>query len=163
LLRRCCAKKNQQMLTFPLDRKSTVVKIVVASKENQKMPQSSDPWIAVTGCQSRGGALPPIIRCKNDQVAIVEGSEPIYDPATDDRDLLAEHARDEANARLIAAAPELLNALKLACEVVREMQTINRPVSWKTNELPVMGRVVMPSPLLAEIERVLAKAEGNTP
>jgi hypothetical protein len=44
----------------------------------------------------------------------------LYDMA-----LCEEHGDIESNARLIAAAPELLDALKLMCEAVREHHLLN--------------------------------------
>jgi hypothetical protein len=59
--------------------------------------------------------LPPAIYAGKHQLALVEGQEQLYLPDGSDRD--AQTARDEANAFLMAAAPELLAACRgfLAC------------------------------------------------
>lgn len=71
------------------------------------------PWIAKTGRGGWGGALPPLIQTEaGKDIATVKCEEHIYTPDENDYDADAEADRDEANARLIAASPDLYEAAK---------------------------------------------------
>lgn len=68
----------------------------------------------------------------------------------------------EANARLIAAAPEMLEALK---SILRhgEMANIDKggPYWGSGKKPPTMDAWALPRHMLTEIEAALAKAEGT--
>lgn len=57
----------------------------------------------------------------------------------------------KANARLIAAAPELLEALKLAADQLDEVVDMNNPANWLDNSKAT----------LEFLHQAIAKAEGR--
>lgn len=76
------------------------------------MSHTPGPWECRTNRVSYGGPLPPLIEVDGKRLATVEAEEVLYTADGNDRDCDAENARDDANARLMAAAPDLLAALK---------------------------------------------------
>lgn len=66
-------------------------------------------------------------------------------------------AEAEANARLIAAAPELLAALKLAVETIREWHGMHEPDDMASET----WRLYQGSPEMKAINAAIAKAEGR--
>jgi alkyl hydroperoxide reductase subunit AhpC len=68
----------------------------------------------------------------------------IPDKPYENQVLVGSYEHDEANARLIASAPELLEACKMALEKEKVM-----PNNWKSKDL------------ILSLEQVIAKAEGK--
>src|SRR5262245_55179257 len=66
------------------------------------------PWEARLERRSWAGGRAPVVTAGGKRLAVVEGEETLYTPDGNDRDEAAEAARDDANARLIAASPDLL-------------------------------------------------------
>ena len=73
------------------------------------------PWTANTTRRAwlGGRALPATILCpQGHRLAVIDGEQDIWTADGNDVDEATMQARDHANARLIAAAPELLEACK---------------------------------------------------
>ena len=108
-------------------------------------PETNIPWTVETNRRtSFGNILPPLIKQGAHVIATVEGSEYLYD-ADDDCDAVAMQARDEANARLMAAATAALAAVEAF---------FPEDQSWHL-------LVFTPKELLA-LRDIIARAKGKT-
>jgi hypothetical protein len=80
------------------------------------------PWVADTDRDSWGGPLPPAIKnSEGHDIAKIECREPkIYLPDDSDVDYAAMDERDRSLCRLMAAAPEMLEACKAFVALFRD-------------------------------------------
>jgi hypothetical protein len=109
---------------------------------------------------------PWYVGAQNDMLFVIAGRAPSLDndyPMHDaDRTVIARvedgdksHSETDANARLIAAAPELLAALKQCAELLDDYSDVNDGADGGS---PVPNRAMS---LLRDVEAAIAKAEGR--
>jgi post-segregation antitoxin (ccd killing protein) len=111
---------------------------------------TAGPWMAADGPSSVVGW--PVVGPMGRSICNVSWMPKKAYPDVSDTDYAAFNAECEANARLIAAAPELLTALK------RQQANISR---WLETGIPADPEES--KSISGQIDAAIAKAEGRTP